>query len=345
MLTFTNRTPLAPFTLGFTAIALLCGMPNTPAAHAQGNRRSNATAANAPRKYARTRDYDLRHVKLVLDVNPAEKSAKGVTTQTLMPLRDDVKTLVFDAGNNLKIGKVTVNGMEARFVHENNLLTVSPALASEPNKETVVEITYVLPYSPQQGGPNGGEGMQWQDETSRRPAPLSFWTQGETNGNSKWLPVYDAPNDKCTSETIVIVPETWTVIGNGKEGSVTRNARAKTRTFRWKMEQPHSTYLLSLVGGEMEIKRDVWRGVPLLYVVPKGKGDLIEGSFSDTPKMLSLFSDALGVKYPWAKYAQNCVFNFNGGMENVSATTLMHGSRIDRWTVVQGGEMAEPEFS
>ena len=38
--------------------------------------------------------------------------------------------------------------------------------------------------------------------------------------------------------------------------------------------------------------------------------------------MLSWFSDNLGVKYPWPKYAQTLCFDFPGGMENVSATTL-----------------------
>ena len=39
--------------------------------------------------------------------------------------------------------------------------------------------------------------------------------------------------------------------------------------------------------------------------------------------MLDLFSDKLGVKYPWAQYAQTSVNDFvEGGMENTSATTL-----------------------
>lgn len=306
--------------------ALLCGV-SLDSVHAQGSRRGGTGAV---KKYARPRDYDLQHLKLVFDVNTADRSAKGIVTHTLVPLRDDVSSLIFDAGSNLKIEAVRVNGMDTRFVHENNLLTVTPALKPDRTKATTVEIAYSLPNSRQGGGPNGSEGLQWIIPAERNPnLQLSFWTQGETNGNSKWIPLYDAPNDKCTSETVVTVPETWTVIGNGKEGAVSRNAKAKTRTFRWKMEQPHSTYLLSLVAGEMDVKRDVWRGVPLLYVVPKGKGHLIEGSFSDTPKMMSLFSDTLGVKYPWAKYAQNCVFNFNGGMENVSATTLMEGALVD----------------
>ena len=108
----------------------------------------------------------------------------------------------------------------------------------------------------------------------------------------------------------------------GSKTPATVNADAHTRTYHWTMKQPHSTYLLSLVGGEMDVQKDMWRGVPLYYAVPKGMGNLIPGAFGNTPDMLSWFSDNLGVKYPWPKYAQCFVADFPGGMENVSATTL-----------------------
>jgi len=88
------------------------------------------------------------------------------------------------------------------------------------------------------------------------------------------------------------------------------------------MKLPHATYLLTLCGGPFDIKKDKWRGVDLWYVVPKGEGYLIDNSFSDTKDMLSFFSDRLGFKYAWPKYAQNAMYDFGGGMENVSATTL-----------------------
>jgi aminopeptidase N len=86
------------------------------------------------------------------------------------------------------------------------------------------------------------------------------------------------------------------------------------------------TYLISLVGGPLDLKKDTWNGVELIYAVPKGMGDKIDASFSVTPAMLQYFSDIFGVKYPWSKYAQSCMYDFGGGMENVSATTLgIHG--------------------
>src|SRR5207249_3794707 len=45
--------------------------------------------------------------------------------------------------------------------------------------------------------------------------------------------------------------------------------------------------------------------------------------FGVTPDMIEVYSQLTGVRYPWAKYAQTTVADFFGGMENVSATTLI----------------------
>src|SRR3989454_2340052 len=45
--------------------------------------------------------------------------------------------------------------------------------------------------------------------------------------------------------------------------------------------------------------------------------------FDVTPDMIEVYSRLTGVRYPWAKYAQTTVADFFGGMENVSATTLI----------------------
>src|SRR6266702_4755611 len=46
--------------------------------------------------------------------------------------------------------------------------------------------------------------------------------------------------------------------------------------------------------------------------------------------MIDTYARLTGVKYPWAKYAQTTVADFFGGMENVSATTLIDGVPDDR---------------
>ncbi len=284
-------------------------------------------------QYAPNRDYDLRHLRLEFNVDAEHYSATGHVWHYLSPIRPNLKTIAMDAGRNLQIKSCRLNGQATTFEHDktNDRLNVASPTPLTLGKEVLVDINYVLPNDAvTAGSPNGASGVHWIKSNNINPdRRTAFWTQGETNGNRYWLPLYDYPNDFCTTETIVTVPENWVVIGNGAEGKTTRDVAQKTKTFRWTMNKPHATYLLSLVAGELDVKKAQWRDVPLYYVVPRGKGDLIDASFSDTPDMLEFFSTRLGVKYPWVKYAQSAMWDFGGGMENVSATTLGAGSLTD----------------
>jgi aminopeptidase N len=58
------------------------------------------------------------------------------------------------------------------------------------------------------------------------------------------------------------------------------------------------------------------------YVYPEDSA-LARPLFGLTPDMMETYSRLTGVPYPWNKYAQVTVADFIGGMENVSATTLV----------------------
>jgi aminopeptidase N len=94
------------------------------------------------------------------------------------------------------------------------------------------------------------------------------------------------------------------------------------KTWTWRESLPSSTYLITVVAGEFEEVKDSWRGIPVTYYAPKGRGDRLSVNYARTPQMIELFSTKLGVNYPWEKYAQSMVDDFvAGGMENSSATT------------------------
>ncbi|MCS6776445.1 MAG: M1 family aminopeptidase [Chloroherpetonaceae bacterium] len=330
-----RRAPLLPVCRVALALFLAVSLPQPACTQPPppGPPENPFAAPIARYQYARDRNYDVRHMRVVLQVHPAQRTFQGSVTHFLAALREDLRDIVLDAGSNLKILSCRLNGVECRFTHAEDRLTVISPLPLARGREARLEIFYEHPpqdSSSRGQGPNGREGWHWITPDPDRPERVpGFWTQGQTDGNHFWVPCYDYPNDLCTSETVVTVPESYTVIGNGREGKVTHNPKQRTRTYRWIMDRPHATYLLSLVGGEMDVKRTLWRGIPLIYTVPKGQGHLIEPSFADTPNILAFFSEKLGVKYPYAKYAQNAVLDFGGGMENVSASTLGADSLTD----------------
>jgi aminopeptidase N len=151
---------------------------------------------------------------------------------------------------------------------------------------------------------------------------LFAYSQGETEDNRYWFPSYDFPDDKATSELAVTVPSGLEATSIGRRLEVRDNPDG-SRTFRYRMDTPQSTYLVAIVVGRFDRKVDQWQGVELEYRVPAGRGGDIDRSFSRTADMMDFFSELTGLRYPFARYAQNVVPQFiYGGMENVTASTL-----------------------
>jgi aminopeptidase N len=80
---------------------------------------------------------------------------------------------------------------------------------------------------------------------------------------------------------------------------------------------------VSLVVAPLVKVHDAWRTVPVDYYVYPEDSALARPLFKITPDMIDTYSRLTGINYPWAKYAQTTVADFFGGMENVSATTLV----------------------
>jgi aminopeptidase N len=282
--------------------------------------RSPFAPPNAKMHFALDRTYDLQHVKIDLDVDYPSRKFTGTVVNTVAPLRSGLTELMFHAGKGLVITSVTMDGQPVQSRREGRMLYVATTPTTR-GKALKIAIKYWAKDT--KASPFGGEGgFHWIQTRGN----VGFWTQGESEYNSEWVPTWDYPNDFTTSETSVTVQSDWEAISNGILLSSKPSPDGKKKTFSWRMDQPHATYLLTAVGGPFDVKRDKWEGVDLWYVVPKGKGNLIDNSFGDTKDMLGFFSKKLGVKYPYAKYAQNAMNDFGGGMENISATTLGAGS-------------------
>lgn len=280
--------------------------------------------------YAPDRAYDLKNVTLDLKVDYQNKLITGVVQNTISPFQDHLKTVILNCGVSLKVDSCSVNGVNASFTHEGDILKIVPASPLPAGKIAIVKTAYTGGGKHKNTGIMADGGVHWITSNGGDSVREGFWTQGEPEVNRDWLPTWDYPNNLATSETRTTVPSNWTVIGNGTLKSNTLSADGKWRTFDWQMTLPHATYLISLVGGPLDVKTVQWRGIPVMFVGPKGTAGLLDDSFGDTPDMLSFYSDILGVKYAWPKYAEDAMFDFGGGMENVSATTLPADALTDK---------------
>jgi aminopeptidase N len=288
-----------------------------------------ALSPAAAQQRAPERQFDLIDVAFSLTVDPKTYTFNGVVVNTLAPLHDTLSAIKLDCGARLRIDSVKVAGQAASFSRAGDSLSITPAFPLVRGKAVAVSIHY---------SGDSTDGFHWVKPTAQDPTRDGFWTVGQPMHNHGWLPTWDYPNDVATSQARVTVPASWYVIGNGALESDSLSKDRLTRTFRWRMSQPHATYLISLAGGSMDVKTVVHAGIPLMYVVPAGKGNLIDASFGKTPEMLSFYSKLLGVKYPWAKYSQASLRDYAGGIENVSATSFGPGILSDRRDSPDGGD-------
>ena len=288
--------------------------------------------AGAADPYARTRDYDLQHVRTHLRFDVGQRKVMGEVTHNLAILRDGVTQLKFDSVD-LNIESVAIGGKAAKFERKPRELDVALPQAARRGEQYEVTIRY-------SGQPKKGLYFILPDKDYPN-RPKEIWSQGEDEDTRYYIPIYDYPNDRTTSEMLLTVPANWLTISNGRLVSVKQEADGM-KTWDWRQTEPLSTYLISVVAGEFTETKDTWRGMPLEYVVPRGDEEKIPPTFEHTKQMLDLFSDKLGVRYPWAKYAQTSVDDFVvGGMENTSATTLTTRGLINPKLAAEDAQLSD----
>jgi len=79
-----------------------------------------------------------------------------------------------------------------------------------------------------------------------------------------------------------------------------------------------------LAVGDFSVYKDKWENKEVDYYLEKAFAPYAKQIFGNTPQMIGFFSAKLGVPYPWSKYSQVVVrdYDADGGMENTTATLL-----------------------
>ncbi len=177
---------------------------------------------------------------------------------------------------------------------------------------------------------NDAKGLYFINPTGAdKSKPTQIWTQGETESTSAWCPTIDKPNQKSTSEMIMIVPDKYVTLSNGALINQTKNADG-TRTDHWKMDLPHAPYLFFMGVGDYAVIKDSYKGKEVSYYVEKEYAPVARKIFGDTPNMIAFFEKVTGVAYPWNKYSQMTARDYvSGAMENTTATLHDEGAQQD----------------
>ena len=289
------------------------------------------TLAGTERQYERSRPFTIAHLRLEVVLDFARASLDGVATLDYARKDADATDLVLDAvGMSLREVAIAEDGAftAAAYEYDGDQIRIAIPKKSQGGK---VRIDY-------RATPRRGLYFMAPDRFVK-DRPLQVWSQCQDEDARHWFPCHDKPHVKMTTELRVTVPFGFTALSNGElvRAECPRKGKKPWR-YDFKMDQPHPSYLVTLVAGRFSVieDRDAERGrgepkVPVRYYVPKGREADGRRSFGETPRMIELFTKLTGVPYPWSRYSQVVVSDFIfGGMENTTATTMYEHILLDK---------------
>jgi len=266
-------------------------------------------------QYAPDRQVDVTHIALDVSFEIERRVMNGNCTVHFSAIKDNLRRLTLDAAEMEILEVQGAGGKSLDFEHTGMKLHISLAKSLKKEEHSSVQVRYRVS--------DPRLGLYFVQPDDHYPdKPVQIWTQGQDEDSKYWYPCFDYPNEKATSEVIATVPENFYVLSNGELVETTRDEKSGEKTYHWKQDIPHVSYLITLVAGEFVEHTDTYEDIPVSYLVPPGREEDGERSFGKTPDMVQFFSEKLNFKYPYKKYAQIAVEDFVfGGMENTSATT------------------------
>ncbi|MEP7213586.1 MAG: M1 family aminopeptidase [Acidobacteriota bacterium] len=291
-----------------------------------------------PVNWIRSRKIDVKHIAIDIRFDWDKEQALGTSTVTAAPFMDSDHIFLDAAAMTINSVK-NASGQDLKFNYDakgdNDNLDITLDRVYKGGEDVTVKVSYATNYVNSADADTAigsfGRGLRFIKPTADQPnKPRQIWSQGESEFNRYWFPSYDSPNDFRTTELTATVAKPFTVISNGKLVSTKENADG-TRTFDWKMDQPYSNYLTSIVVGEYKEVVQNFEGTPVIGYAYPNETKEVAATVKNLPATIKFFSDITGVRYPYAKYSQTFVEDFGGGMENISATTqieeMIHDER------------------
>jgi aminopeptidase N len=198
------------------------------------------------------------------------------------------------------------------------------------DNELIIKMS--APYS------NTGEGLQRSVDPVDNEVYL--YSQGETAFIRKMYPCFDQPDLKATFTLTAIAPKHWSVISNSPVAEKVDLADDKTQ-WKFKPTPRISTYITALIAGPYYSVSDTYVGkksVPLGIYCRKSLAQHLdpEDIFLITKQGFAYFEDVFGLEYPFEKYDQIAVVDFNwGAMENAGAVTFLERLLVFRSKVTE----------
>ncbi|MFF7654571.1 aminopeptidase N [Streptomyces sp. NPDC007983] len=212
------------------------------------------------------------------------------------------------------VHEVVLNGdaLDPAEVFQDSRITLPSLLAGRNELRVVADCAYT----------NTGEGLHRFVDPVDQQAYL--YTQFEVPDARRVYASFEQPDLKATFQFTVTAPEGWTVISNSP------TPEPKDNVWHFEPTPRISTYVTALIVGPYHSVHSSWdggdgRSVPLGIYCRPSLAEFLDSDaiFAVTRQGFDWFEEKFDYAYPFAKYDQLFVPEFNAGaMENAGAVTI-----------------------
>lgn len=256
-------------------------------------------------------DYDV-----VLDVTTGPEVFRSTTTVRFQATTPGASTFI-DA-ITAEVHSVTLNGVALDPAAVSDGVRIQlPGLAAENELVVVADGRYM----------HTGEGLhRFVDPAD---GEVYLYTQFEVPDSRRMFAVFEQPDLKAAFRFTVTAPSHWQVVSNQPTPEPVA-AGEGTATWAFEPTPRMSSYITALIAGPYDVVRDELtssdgRVIPLGVFSRKSLSQYLDADyiFEKTKQGFAYFEGKFDVPYPFAKYDQLFVPEYNAGaMENAGAVTF-----------------------
>jgi aminopeptidase N len=178
-----------------------------------------------------------------------------------------------------------------------------------------------------------------------------LYSQFETADAKRMFACFDQPDLKARYALTVTAPADWKVVSNAAVAEIT-DGPAGANVHRFATTEVLSTYLVALIAGPYASWQDEHDGIPLGIYCRSSLAPHMDAErlFTETKQGFDFYHRNFGVRYPFGKYDQLFVPEFNAGaMENAGAVTFLEDyvfrSRVTRFVYERRAETVLHEMA
>jgi aminopeptidase N len=217
------------------------------------------------------------------------------------------------------VHSVTLNGTELDPAEVSDGIRIQLPELQEENELTVVADAMYT---------NTGEGLhRFVDPVDDE---VYLYSQFEVPDSRRMYAVFEQPDLKATFRFTVTAPDRWEVVSN-QPTPQPEPAGEGTATWRFEPTPPISSYITALIAGPYKVVRDELtsadgRTIPLGAFARASLFEYLDADyiFEKTKQGFAFYEQLFGVPYPFDKYDQLFVPEYNAGaMENAGAVTFV----------------------